>query len=211
MKKYLGMIFIFSFCSFGYSQKINLKGQQGGLLSAGVRTTMNVFGHHNQGVSAFGAGGQFRLQFANRVNSEWFFDYTRGSIGDIGNRTDWHVGWSVMYYFTDKISPPVKPYILAGHCFDRTVVRDNRDPSIQMVKNSSAIQAGAGVHFNLTERLDITLVTNYMFHLGKDLHAHAHGDELHLELKKGTGIEGHVLINLGINFKIADLWDTKKK
>ena len=172
---------------------------------------MNIFDHGNLGVNSFGYGGQFRLQLANRLSTEWFADYTRGNIEHLANRTDYHVGWSVMYYFTDKIAPPVKPYILAGHCFDRTKLEDNSDRSNSIVKNSSAIQAGAGVHFNLTERMDITFTANYMFHLGKDVHGHVEADDVHFHFEKGTGIEGHLLLNLSFNYKIVDLWKGGKK
>lgn len=195
----------------GYSQTLNLKKNQGGLFSLGLRSTMSVFEHKEFAVGGFGYGGQFRLQFSNRLNTEWFADYMRGNINQLANRTDYHVGWSVMYYFTDKIAPPVKPYILAGHCFDRTELVDNSDKNNRITKNSSAIQAGAGVHFNITERFDITFTAQYMFHLGKDVHAHIENDMVMLHNKKGTGIEGHLLLNLGINYKIADLWHGGKK
>lgn len=32
-----------------------------------------------------------------------------------------------------------------------------------------------------------------------------------LHRTQGTGIEGHLLLNLGINYKIADLWEAGKK
>lgn len=199
-------LFIASFFTV-VSQELNIKRNQGGLFSLGVRSTASFFGDAN----SVGYGGQFRLQFADRLNTEWFADFTRGNIENRANRSDYHVGWSVMYYFTKKIAPPVKPYIVAGHCFDRTVITDNSDKTNFVVKNSSAIQAGAGVHFNLTKRIDITLVAQYMFHLGKDVHAHVHDGELEITKVKGTGIEGHLLFNLGINYKIADLWYGGKK
>lgn len=206
----LPFVFLFVF-SNSISQELNIKRNQGGLFSLGVRSTTSIFEHKDIGINGFGFGGQFRLQFANRLNTEWFADYMRGNINQLANRTDYHIGWSVMYYFTDKIAPPVKPYIIAGHCFDRTELKDNSDRTNKITKNSSAIQAGGGVHFNLTERFDITLTAQYMFHLGKDVHAHIENDEVTLHYKKGTGIEGHLLLNLGINYKIADLWYGEKK
>lgn len=196
---------------YSFSQELKLKNTQGGLFSIGVRSTVSVFEHKNMGITGFGYGGQLRLQFADRLNTEWFADYKRGNINNLASRTDYHVGWSVMYYFTDKIAPPVKPYIIAGHCFDRTELTDNSDRTNKIVKNSSAIQAGAGVHFNLSPRIDITFVAQYMFHLGKDVHAHIENEQVMLHTKKGTGIEGHLLLNLGINYKIADLWHSLKK
>ena len=58
---------------------------------------------------------------------------------------------------------------------------------------------------------DISLTTQYMMHLGKDIHAHVHEDgELEFEKHKGSLLEGHVLFHVGINYKIADLWGKQK-
>lgn len=196
---------------YSYAQELPIKTNQGGLFSIGLRSTTSIFEHKDFGINGFGYGGQLRLQFANRLNTEWFADYMRGNINNLASRTDYHVGWSVMYYFTDKVAPPVKPYLIVGHCFDKTELVDNSDRSNRISKNSSAIQAGGGVHFNITERMDITLIAQYMFHLGPDVHAHIENDQVMLHREKGTGIEGHLLLNLGINYKIADLWHGKKK
>lgn len=211
MKKIITAFLVLFFVWGTNAQELKIKGKQGGLFSLGVRSSMSIFEHNNLGVNSFGYGGQFRLQLANRLSTEWFFDYARGNIDHLANRTDYHVGWSVMYYFTDKLAPPVKPYILAGHCFDRTELEDNSNRTNSIVKNSSAIQAGAGVQFNLTDRIDITFAANYMFHLGKDVHGHVEEDEVQFHLEKGTGIEGHLLLNLSLNYKIVDLWDSGKK
>lgn len=199
------------YCHYSYAQELPIKTNQGGLFSIGLRSTTSIFEHKDFGINGFGYGGQLRLQFANRLNTEWFADYMRGNIDNLASRTDYHVGWSVMYYFTDKVAPPVKPYIIAGHCFDKTELVDNSDRSNRISKNSSAIQAGGGVHFNITDRMDITFVAQYMFHLGPDVHAHIENEQVMLHREKGTGIEGHLLLNLGINYKIADLWHGKKK
>lgn len=211
MKRLVSIFILVFFVISSQAQNMKLKENQGGIFSLGLRTSMNIFDNNSLGVKSFGYGGQFRLQLANRLNTEWFLDYNRSNIEQIGNRTDYHIGWSVMYYFTDKIAPPVKPYIVAGHCFDKTIVQDNLDRTNKITKNSSAIQAGAGVHFNLTERLDITFVAQYMFHLGKDVHVHVENNKLELHKHQGTGIEGHLLLNVGINFKIVDLWAAGKK
>lgn len=192
------------------AQPLELKKDQSGIFSLGVRSTVSAFNDHEYGNTGFGYGGQFRIQFADRVNSEWYLDYLTGPIKFddkvYGHRTDYHIGWSVAYYFTDKLAPPIKPYAVVGHCFDRTELRSNGDSGEFMKKGSSAIQAGAGVHFNLSERLDLTLVGQYMFHLGEDVHADLHDGALEFHREKGAGLEGHMLFNLSINYKIADLW-----
>lgn len=192
------------------AQPLTLKKDQSGIFSLGVRSTVSAFNGSEIGNNGFGYGGQFRIQFADRINSEWFLDYVTGPITFddkvYGHRTDYHIGWSVAYYFTDKMAPPVKPYVVVGHCFDRTELRSNTEPVDFMKKGSSAIQAGAGVHFNLSERLDLTLVGQYMFHLGEDVHAELNDGALAFHREKGAGLEGHMLFNMSINYKIADLW-----
>src|SRR5690606_19760948 len=100
-------------------------------------TTVSSFAHKGIREIGNGFGGNFRLQLANRLNTEWFGDFMRGNIQRRVGRTDYHIGWNVMYYFTDKVAPPVKPYIIVGHCFDRTELTDISDKTNRLVKNSS--------------------------------------------------------------------------
>lgn len=189
-----------------FSQPLNLKDSQGGIVSFGVRTTLSTFNHGDFSNNGMGVGGQFRVQFADKVNSDWFFDYITGDVGDFASRTDYHIGWSVLFYPGNNLTPKIRPYILAGHCFDYTKIVDNADHSNYMERWSSAVQGGAGVHFNLSERLDLSVVSQYMIHLGTDIHAERIDSSVHFEKEKGGSLEGHLLFNLSINYKIADLW-----
>lgn len=188
------------------AQPLNLKNSQGGIFSLGVRTTVSTFNHGDFSNSGMGVGGQFRLQFADKVNSDWFFDYITGDIEDFASRTDYHIGWSVLFYPTKNLTPKVRPYILAGHCFDYTKITDNSDNLNSLERWSSAVQGGAGVHFNLSERMDLSLVSQYMIHLGTDIHASRVGSTVEFEQEKGASLEGHLLFHVGINYKIGDLW-----
>lgn len=191
----------------GYSQPLKLKKSQSGLFSLGLRTTMSTFNGGDFGNNGFGVGGQYRIQFAKRINTDWYFDYITANVGDFANRQDYHIGWSVMYYFTDEPTPLIKPYILVGHCFDYTVLRANDVRTNRAERFSSAVQAGAGFHLNLSERMDLSFVSQYMIHLGEDVHAHRlNSGVVAFEQHKGTGLEGHLLFHIGINYKIADLW-----
>jgi opacity protein-like surface antigen len=199
--------FILLFVPFlSYAQPMNYKGNQGGTVSLGVRSTVSGFNsHHDEGVGT-GIGGQFRIQFADRVNSDWFFDYMKSDIGDYASRTDYHIGWSVLYYLRKNPTPIVRPYLLAGHCFDYTYMVANNDRTNYAERWSSAVQAGAGVHFNITERLDLSVVGQYMMHLGNEVGAHTHDGVVDFHDHQGTSMEGHLLFHVGINYKIADLW-----
>lgn len=192
--------------SMTFAQPLNLKGSQGGIFSLGVRTTVSTFNHGEFANTGMGLGGQFRLQFADKVNSDWFFDYITGDVENFASRTDYHIGWSVIFYPTKNLTPKVRPYILAGHCFDYTRIVDNSDATNFMERWSSAVQGGAGVHFNLSDRLDLSVVSQYMIHLGTDVHAERHDNEVHFHEEKGASLEGHLLFHVGINYKIADLW-----
>ena len=188
---------------------LKLKGERGGLFSVGVRSTLSSFNGASE-KPAIGAGGQFRLQFANRLNSEWFMDYLPAT-NEYTRRNDLHIGWSIMFYVLKNPAPLVQPYIIAGHCFDMTDHYEiaNRDNGVK--RWSSAVQAGLGVHFNLTPRLDISLSSQYMIHLGTDVHSHIEDGEVHFETHKGGSLEGHLLTTLSFNYKIVDLWDSKRK
>ena len=189
-----------------FSQELKVKNSRSGLFSLGVRSTVSAFNGHEDESPGFGIGGQFRLQFADRVNSDWFFDYITSDISDVATRTDYHIGWSILYYLTKEPATRLRPYLLAGHCFDYTIFQDNANFTLRKERFSSAVQAGAGVHFNLSPRLDLSFVTQYMLHLGNEIHTEVHEGQLEFHEEEGSSFEGHLLFHLSINYKIADLW-----
>lgn len=201
--------------SFLFLLKINAQTENGNF-SIGMRSTISLFDHDENAKMGYGAGGQFRVQVLDRLNTEWFLDYLQQDLGDFAFRKDIHVGWSLMIYpwlLKDREKLQIiKPYLAVGHCFDwsELVVKDYRN--IKGSKFGSAVQLGAGTHINLSKRFDITLQAQYMIHLGKDIqlsydesaHVHDISEENH------TNAYGHLLITMGINYKIAKLWKTKK-
>lgn len=195
----------------GFSQPLKIKKNQSGIFGIGIRSTISTFNGGDFSNNGFGFGGQYRIQFADRVNSEWFADYITANVGDYASRRDYHIGVSIMTYFTDKPAPILKPYIVAGYCFDFTQLMANNDANNKVDKLSSAIQAGVGCHLNLSERMDLSFVSQYMIHLGEDIHAHRSSNGIvDFEKDKGSGLEGHLLFHIGINYKIADLWGRQK-
>ena len=108
-----------------------------------------------------------------------------------------------------------QPYIEGGHCFDLSKMSVYEGHTVSAdtemgTRFSSAVQLGLGTHLNITDRFDITLKTQYMLHLGKELHAHTHqhGDQTHVEIEEGhgAGLEGHLLGTISLNYKIGNLW-----
>lgn len=191
-----------------------LSEKESGTFSLGVRNTFSTFGAtENLGV---GFGGQFRIRVSNRINTEWFTDFINEDIDGLATRNDYHIGWSVMIY-PFKTKAKLVPYVLAGHCFDYTKVRATyniytSNPPQTVSRLSSATQVGLGTHINLSKIVDISLSSQYMMHLGSDVHAetqeHNGVKEIHIakEGHSGFSLEGHLLFTLSVNFKIAQLW-----
>lgn len=195
----------------------------GGQFSLGVRSTVSMFNDSGTGMGT-GFGGQFRLRFFEFLNSEWYADYLTSGIGQIGTRTDYHVGWSVMFYLGKpkrgvyKAYVP-KPYFLTGHCFDYTRVNGNNPfylSNSSASRWSSAVQAGFGMHIPLSPRFDFSTSAQYMMHFGKEIlteeRTAANGDKfLYTNLEDDAGIEGHLLITFSLNYRLADFWKDSQK
>lgn len=172
-------------------------------ISLGVRSSWGLVYEHNWNRAAFGSGGQFRLRFSDRVNSDWFIDYLQGDLGDFAKRTDVHIGWSVLYYPLNK-KTTLQPYLLAGHCFELLRISENTNDANFVTRISASVQAGAGVHLNLTPKADISFVTQYMIHFGTNIDV----AEYPVTFTKpgGIALQDHILLHVSLNYQIADLW-----
>lgn len=192
------------------AQKDFIKNNRGGIFSLGNRSTISIFNDGIAGNLGTGLGGQFRIQFSDRVNTDWFADYITGNEGNYANRTDAHIGWSVLYYLQKpkKDLPKIQPYVLVGHCFDNSRISENGNSNNFINKGwSSAVQAGTGMHFNVSPRFDISTTAQYMIHIGADVHSSKNESGAVIFTKdKGVSLEGHLLFNVSLNYKIKDLW-----
>lgn len=203
--------------SISYSQTpLKLRGNASGLLALGMRSTVSMFNGHDWNTIGIGAGGHFRIQYLNQVNSEWFADFAVSDIGGYAHREDYHIGTSVMFYpipGNDDYSKPVKPFIEMGYCFDWTRIKESKNPSNEVFNFSSALPIGLGTHFNLTPQFDVTLKAQYMMHLGSDLDVEKDETtgEVHIEKHLNPSLEGHLFISLSVNYKIIDMWGKKTK
>lgn len=178
---------------------------QAGWVSLGGRSTMSLFDTDGKGI---GTGGQFRVQLSNRVNTDWFADYISINVNDKVRSEYIHIGWSVLYYvFNNRQHPKiVQPYIVAGHCFDYNKKTVLLQPGINKDRWGSAVQAGIGSHFNLTERFDVSLTCQYMIHLTNELEVDDNGTTVDIVEHKNSSLEGHLLTTVSLNYKIAKLW-----
>jgi len=172
----------------------------------GARSSLGLVNDGQWQQPAFGTGGQFRIQFSERVNTEWFADHLRADLSDYAWRADTHIGWSVMYYLTEHPEKVIVPYILAGHCFEYLKFTDNSDTDNYAERWSASVQGGVGTHINITKRFDISFVAQYMLHLGTKITASNAEDVTMFTKSHGAGIQDHILLHLSLNYKIADLW-----
>lgn len=188
-----------------FGSRIAAQSYSSGAFGLGVRSTLNIFPTEDGGMTGVGAGGHFRIGFADRVNTEWFMDYIQ-SRGDLGFRTDYHVGWSVQFALGSDFSEKrVTPYILGGQCFDLTKVRGFTTGSESPLVFSSAAQAGLGLSSFLRDNVEINFQTQYMFHLSRQLELVDDGSlATHYHESRGFSFLGHVLINFGVSFYILD-------
>lgn len=193
-----------------FSQKNDSIQTMPGRFQIGIRGTTSLFSHDNS-APGFGGGGHLRLLVHERINTEWFGDVIFTDIGGLAQRQDYHIGWSVMFYILKPKNFQRKflPYVVAGHCFDITnITVFSRNESL--TRFSSAVQMGAGISYNITPRWDLSLTTQYMLHLGRGIHAEVENGDVRLEDNAQIGWEGHLLISFSINYKLAQLWKSKK-
>jgi hypothetical protein len=202
---------------FGQSKFGN---KPGGQFSLGIRSTTSLFS--NESGTGTGFGGQFRLRFFHLLNSEWFADYITSDIENgLGNRTDYHIGWSVMFYpgfaYRNNARLKIQPYLLAGHCFDWSTFESADLLERNYAERfSSAVQGGIGFHLPLHERVDFSMSAQYMIHFGEEVvvttRQNAAGHEyLYFDTELPESLEGHVLVTFSLNFRVADFWKNKTK
>jgi hypothetical protein len=183
-----------------------------GDFSLGMRTTISAFS--DAGSLGMGSGAEFRIRLSKHLNTEWFADYITTNIQNLGFRRDAHIGWSVVFYLNKNplTKGKVTPYLLAGHCFDYTRVYSTFPTVNPQDRWSSAVHLGFGIHYNLTERFDISLLSQYMLHLGTHIETSVEYDDatrqnyLNITREAGGSLEGHLLTTLSVNYRIGKLW-----
>lgn len=186
---------------------------QKGNLTFGLRSTNSVFSHDR--VPGLGTGVNCRIQFLDKLSTEWFADWITMDLKGAGTRSNAHIGWSVLFY--PKKMNRIVPYLMAGHCFDYALVTPLStafvDRSSEQLEGwRSAVQAGVGAHCFLSDRFNLTFAAQYMLHLGNhlDYELQTVGNGYYLNTNV-TGnheesLEGHVLLTMSLNYRIADLW-----
>ncbi|MCX6274102.1 MAG: hypothetical protein NTV09_02720 [Bacteroidetes bacterium] len=183
----------------------NGRDQSTGNFSIGTRNTISMF--NDDAAIGKGIGGQFRFQFMDKLNSEWYADYIPSQT-KITHRDDYHIGWSLMYYFGKNVrfDHVLQPYLIAGHCFDYSVVSQVGNHKNNADRFSSATQAGLGTHFNITKRFDCSLSAQYMLHFGKEIETDVVNGDGKLDIHRSEFVkpDGHLLFTISFNYKFVN-------
>lgn len=182
--------------------------QSSGLFSLGTRNTFSLFNDHHHGTPGVGIGGQYRVQFSDRINTEWYLDWISSSIGNKVGRNDYHIGWSVMYYPGKNIhfTQTLQPYLIIGHCFDNSEMFEKKNRSNSASRLSMATQAGMGCHVNITPELDLSFSGQYMLHFGKEMEIEEVDNSIQFLPEDYSSVSGHLLLTVSANYKFGRLW-----
>ncbi len=212
-RSFLVLVFVLL---FGYSKGQTRRDSIGsGQFSFGMRNTLSAFTDAQS--LGLGSGAEVRIRLAKQINTEWFGDYISTNVQNLGYRRDAHIGWSVLFYLNKDplLAGKLSAYVLAGHCFDYTQVYSDW-PGVPVGERwSSAVQGGLGIHYNLTRRFDVSLLSQYMVHFGTNIITSIDYDEAskqnYLSITKGSGLsqEGHLLTTLSVNYMLGYLWGKK--
>lgn len=179
---------------------------QAGRFGMGMRNAANLWAHN--GMFGIGAGGQFKLAFSPRVNTDFFADLI-DSKGERGSyRKDYHIGWGVQFALAKEGfgSHRLVPYLMAGQCFDLTRVGVTAHVQSPLVF-SAAVQGGGGLSSFVHPSVELNLQLQYMMHLTQ--HIHLLWDETGApmyEVDKGASTEGHLLGTFSVTFYFLRLW-----
>lgn len=201
-RNFIFLVFAMFFVTI-LAQKI--RPEAAGNFSIGVRSSLGLVYENDWNKASFGNGGQLRVKLSDRVNTEWFADFLQGDLKDYAKRTDIHVGWSVLYYPL-KNKSTVQPYLLAGHCFEFLKMEENANEANHIHRRSASVQAGAGTHWNLSPKFDVSLTAQYMMHFGTNINVDASSSPIVFTKESGLSLQDHLLFNLSLNYNIADLW-----
>jgi hypothetical protein len=178
------------------------RSQNAGNFSLGTRNTISMF--NDDAAAGKGIGGQFRFQLTDRLNTEWYADYIISQT-NITHRDDYHIGWSLMYYFGKNVyfDHLLQPYFIAGHCFDYSVVSELGNKSNSANRFTYATQAGLGTHLNITKRFDCSLSGQYMLHFGKEIETEVTEGVVDIHRSDYNKPDGHLLFTISFNYKLV--------
>jgi len=173
------------------------------IVSAGTRTSMTTM-DSNDAIGK-GLGGQVRVQFSKRLNSEWYQDKLASKSALTGRNED-QMGWSMMYYVKAKFDTTqvFQPFLIMGQSFDKADVFELEDETNSASVQYVAVHGGLGTHVNISPKFDCSLSGLYVHPFGKEIES-IPGEEGLLIQKAEQSRTGHLLFTVSINYKILKL------
>lgn len=156
-----------------------------------------------------GWGVQSRIRLDRHINTEWYTEFLHGGYSDQAVRTDGHIGALVLLN-PQRRPQRVNPFLALGPNADYIRLRDRLDKNNVTRRWAIGFQTAIGFHINITRRSDLTFSTGYLIHFGKELTLTT-GEAAPVQLpQSGSGPDGNFLVNVSMNYKMADLWKRLK-
>ncbi len=204
-------IIVFTLLNLGchlnsFAQKaMRLKWKDSGVFAVGLRSGVALSNSNGGWNIGQGLGLQGRIMATSHINTEWYFEYFHGGFTGQAVRTDGHIGGLVLLYPQRRLQR-VAPFLALGPNADYIKLRDRLNKQNFVSRWSIAAQSGIGMHINLTRRTDMTISTLYMLHFGTELHLPPDDAGIITIPASGKSLDGHFVLNLSFNYKMADLW-----
>lgn len=191
---------------YSIAQKpMRLKHNVSGVFAIGLRNGL-VLSHSSSGWNTGqGLGLQARIMATSHINTEWFFEVFQGGYTPQGVRADGHIGGLMLLYPQHRLQR-VAPFLAIGPNADYVKLRERVNKQNFVSRWSFGLQSGIGIQINLTRRSDMTISTQYMVHFGKPLILPLEDSAIILLPHTGSGLDGHFIVNVSFNYKMADLW-----
>lgn len=209
MKLLILFFFIFStwVC---HTQRLEIYGKRSGLSSVGLmRVSFNSIINEN-GFPPIGTGAHGRIQLSNHLVYEGFFDFISYS-NDYSRRNDIRFGPNLLIYFRKKIVPIFQPYLTVGTTVGCDFYFDLSNRKNKRKSWFYGAQIGLGTHFNLTPRVDISLTCQYLISFSRNIETNTTNEVVEYVKAKGYSPRNQLTTVLSINYRIFDLWGSKKE
>jgi len=204
---FFSIVFL-TFTSLG--QRLEIYGKRGGLSSIGLmRVSFNSV-INEKGFPPTGTGAHGRIQLSDRFVYEGFFDFISYS-NDLSRINDVRFGPNLLIYIRKNTFPIFQPYITVGTTIGRNFYFDLSNRKNKETSWFYGAQIGLGTHFNLTPRVDISLTCQYFISYSRKIETTSTNQKTEYMKSKGYSEKNQITTVLSINYRIFDLWGSKKE
>lgn len=178
-----------------------------GGITVGVRAGLcthfdpNTFG-------GYGYGGNIRIRLTRHLNMEWYTDYFRTTIENLGYRTTLRMGCSILYYYRQHPLRKHKltPFVLSGIGMNNNTLYSYEIYSLndQDEEWNPWFNFGYGEHYFITSQLDVTVEGMYATPLSTHDKTYLQtngGDVKYLSIGSAPGLsKGGIFAIISLNY-----------